>query len=696
MVAEDEGDGLQPVLLHWGQDLGSDVDVGALRTALTPAIPHSSYGLVTPRRIVALGADGWRGRPTLRGVRADGSGWSPRLRSQSWDVDDQSVRVTAGDDEFALVVETTYRMHNCGVLTVSTTLHNDGPTYALAELSVSLPLPARAGEVLEPTGRWCRERTPQRLDLGYGARVRESRHGQTGHDAPLVLAAGTRGFGWRSGELWALHLGWSGDAVHWVERDVTGQAAIGAGELLAAGEIVLEPGEAYTAPPVYAVYSATGLDGVSDAYHPFIRARDTHPSRPRPVVLNTWEAVYFDHRMDRLRELADVAAQVGVERFVLDDGWFTGRRDDTKGLGDWYVDEHIWPDGLAPLIDHVRSLGMEFGLWVEPEMVNADSELYRAHPDWLLSGPGRIPLPWRNQHVLDLARTEVYQYLLDRLDALLRENHIAFLKWDHNRDLLEAAHGGRAGVGANTRAVYRLLDELRRRHPAVEIESCASGGGRIDLGILARTDRVWASDTNDPLERQQIQRWTTVLLPPELIGAHVGPPAAHTTGRTTSLPFRMATAFFGHFGIEWDITAATPAERRSLAAGCAAYKRHRALLSTGTVVNADHTDPAVTVHGVVAQAGEEALYAIVMHVTSVAETPGTALLPGLDPERSYVVRLVDAFDADLVLIEQVSPPWLTAARQNGFTVSGRVLSAVGLPVPVLGPAQSVVLHLTAR
>ena len=279
------------------------------------------------------------------------------------------------------------------------------------------------------------------------------------------------------------------------------------------------------------------------------------------MVLNTWEAVYFDHRLDRLTALADTAAELGVERFVLDDGWFRHRRDDTAGLGDWYVDEDVWPHGLHPLIDHVRGRGMEFGLWVEPEMVNPDSDLARAHPDWVLPGP-----PWRHQQALDITIPEAYAYILERLDALLSEYDIAFLKWDHNRDLVTPTH-------EQTLATYRLLDELRARHPGVEIESCSSGGARVDLGILARTDRVWASDTNDALERQNIQRWTQLLLPPELVGSHVGPPRAHTTGRTHDLSFRAATALFGHFGIEWDIASASDEERTELAEWIARYKR---------------------------------------------------------------------------------------------------------------------------
>jgi alpha-galactosidase len=335
--------------------------------------------------------------------------------------------------------------------------------------------------------------------------------------------------------------------------------------------VALGPGEEYATPPLLATYSGDGLDGLSDAYHRFVRDRPSHPRTPRPVVLNTWEAVYFDHRPDRLGELAEVAARLGVERFVLDDGWFGGRRSDAAGLGDWWVATEVWPEGLGPLIRRVRSLGMEFGLWVEPEGVNPDSDLFRAHPDWVLGPPGRLPMPWRQQQVLDLANADCFGFILQRLEELLSSHDIAFLKWDHNRDLVEAGHAGRPGVHAQTLAAYRLLDQLRRRHPTVEIESCASGGGRVDLGILARTDRVWASDTNDALERQHIQRWTQLLLPPELVGTHVGPPRSHTTGRTHDLAFRVATALFGHVGFAWEMAWARAREQQALALAIACY-----------------------------------------------------------------------------------------------------------------------------
>jgi alpha-galactosidase len=686
-----------PVVLHWGADLGPLADDDGLAEALVPSAAHSAVDRPVRRRLLPMPADGWRLRPGLAGARPDGGGWSPRFLVSSVELaEDQTDAVVASEDpEAALGLVTRLRLHPSGVLEVGHTLRNLGAgPYLVGQLAASLPLPARAVEVLDLTGRWCRERIPQRHQLPHGAWVREGRHGRTGHDATLVLAVGTPGFGFRSGEVWGLHLAWSGDAVHWAERNPDGHAGVGAAELLGPSEIALAPGETYTTPPVLATYSAEGLDGLSAAYHRYLRDRPSHPRTPRPVVLNTWEAVYFDHRLDRLTELAEVAARLGVERFVLDDGWFGNRRNDTAGLGDWYVAADVWPEGLNPLIGHVRKLGMEFGLWVEPEMVNPDSDLFRAHPDWVLSGsgrPGRLPEAWRNQQVLDLANPDCWAFLRDRLDTLLSDHDIAFLKWDHNRDLIEAGHGGRPGVHAQTLAVYRLLDELRRRHPGVEIESCASGGGRVDLGILARTDRVWASDTNDALERQHIQRWTQLLVPPELVGSHVGPPRAHTTGRTHDLAFRVATALFGHFGIEWDIASASAADQQALAEAIACYRRLRPLLHGGTVVRADHPNPAAYLHGVVAPDRAEALFAYVQLTASAFETPGQARLPGLDPGRAYRVTPL-AVAGEPQTKQAVAPRWQEA---GGATLDGRALAEVGLPLPVLRPEQALLLHLTS-
>ncbi len=270
-----------------------------------------------------------------------------------------------------------------------------------------------------------------------------------------------------------------------------------------------------------------------------------------------------------------------MERYVLDDGWFAGRRSERAGLGDWRVDEEVWPGGLHRLVDFVRDQGMQFGLWIEPEMVSPDSDLYRAHPDWILATGQRIPPLQRHQLVLDLTRPEVTGYLFERISKLLSEYEISCVKWDCNRDITDAGSGSRSGAPAahdQARAVYALLDELRRRHPDVEWESCASGGGRIDLAMLERVQRVWTSDMTDALARQPIQHWTGQLVAPEYLGAHVSAPFSHQTGRYMPLSIRCGTALFGHFGVEWDITRAGDDELAELAAWIRLYKQHRALL----------------------------------------------------------------------------------------------------------------------
>jgi alpha-galactosidase len=508
-----------------------------------------------------------------------------------------------------------------------------------------------------------------------------------------VLAAGFRGFGFRSGEVWAVHTAWSGNHVTFAELGLTGLRILGGGELLLPGEMVLAPGKTYTTPWLYAVYGGEGLDEVAHTFHEHLRARAGHPRSPRPVVVNTWEAVYFDHNLDSLLELAKLAAGVGAERFVLDDGWFLGRRHDRAGLGDWQVDPEVWPDGLGPLVDAVRKLGMDFGLWFEPEMVNDDSNLARAHPEWILAPGDRLPLSGRHQHVLNLAIPEAFSFVLESMSSVISKHAIDYVKWDHNRDLHEAGDrtSGEPRVHAQTKAAYALMDELRRRHPGLEIESCSSGGGRVDLEVLQRTDRVWASDTIDALERQRVQRWTGLLLPPELVGSHVGAPTAHTTKRTHSLAFRAATALFGHFGIEWDLRRATPEELEELSAWVALYKGERELIHSGRTVHCDYPDQAYWAHGVVSQDLRRALFAFVTLDTSLAAPPGRIRLPGLDPDLTYRIEPIQLSAGALVRAGGGYPSWWLTAP----AVRGRLLDTIGLQGPMLYPEQALLFRLIA-
>ncbi|KNH21635.1 alpha-galactosidase [Arthrobacter sp. ZBG10] len=706
-------------VIHWGADLGSTLpDLGLL----TAPITNSAVDARVPAALLPQASSSWRGRPAVRGHRVvDGSGgldFSSRLRVTSAVQEGSTATIVQADDGTGISVASTLTLHDGGLLELRHTLTNHGSTpFQVDELATVLPVAPAATELLDLTGRWCRERHPQRRDIQQGTWVRAGRHGRTGHDSSLLFAAGTTGFGNRHGQVWATHFAWSGNHEHFADTVGDGRTVVGAAELLGSAEVVLAPGESYSAPALFAAYSGSGLDGVTAAFYSWFRARAHHvlpaaatglpAGKPRPVVLNTWEAVYFDHNLDTLVDLADSAADLGVERFVLDDGWFRGRRSDHAGLGDWFVDETVWTDGLTPLIHAVNTRGMEFGLWVEPEMINLDSDVARAHPDWIV-GPsaaapgdgGRLPLEWRNQHVIDLVNPEAWQYVYDRIDALLAGNNISYLKWDQNRDQTEHGHAGRPSVHGQTLAAYRLFDALRAAHPGVEIESCSSGGGRVDLGILERTDRIWASDCNDALERQTIQRWTGAVVPPELVGSHIGPTTSHTTARTHDLSFRAITALFGHFGMEWDVRTVQGKDRDELRRFVGLYKEHRGLLHSGTRVHADLPGDALLLHGVVAdgpaaEGTTAALFALVSTRTAAAEQPGRIGIPGLEGGRSYRVEAIYPTAADAGhnhTFAYVQPPeWLA----GGAVATGTFLAEVGLPMPPLHPEHGVLLQVTA-
>ena len=535
---------------------------------LEPAEAVALLQAARPCALLPESGEGWFGRPGLSGHRlnhtgghpAAGRDWSPLFRPWAAEHTGRRVRVEAEDVTAGLRLVTEVEAVPGGAIRARHTLTNTGrEPYLVDGLDVVFPLPGRVGEVLDFTGRQTAERMPQRHRLGDGLWLREGRRGHTGHDSATVVAAGVPGFGFGTGEVFGVHVAWSGNTVHRVERVPASQrhqpgvTTIGGGELLLPGEITLAEGDSYRTPWVYLAASTAGLDDLSAQFHGYLRSLAAHPRSPRPVTLNGWEAVYFRHEFTTLATLADIAAGLGVERYVLDDGWFTGRRHDRAGLGDWQVDEAVWPGGLHRLADHVRARGLKFGLWIEPEMVNPDSDLYRAHPDWVLSAGGRVPPLQRHQLVLDLTRPEVAGYLFERISSLLSEYPVSYVKWDCNRDIIDAGSGTRAGAPAahdQALAVYALLDRLRARHPDVEWESCASGGGRIDLAMLERVQRVWTSDMTDALARQSIQRWTGLLVPPEYLGAHVAAPLSHQTGRYMPLSLRCATALFGHLGIE--------------------------------------------------------------------------------------------------------------------------------------------------
>ncbi|MCF4098129.1 alpha-galactosidase [Maritalea mediterranea] len=425
---------------------------------------------------------------------------------------------------------------------------------------------AHTNGILDFTGRWCGEFIEQSTPWRAGAHMRDNPTGRSGHEhfpGAFVLGKGATN---NQGEAYGFHYAWSGGHCMIAEQLPDGQRQLQFGHALDSyNELAME----FETAPLYFTYTADqGLNGCAIAFQRLVKANLKSEVRDevRPVHYNCWEAVYFDHKLEQLKHIANKAAALGAERFVLDDGWFGNRNDDTSSLGDWQVDPKKFPDGLTPLIEYVRGLNMQFGLWVEPEMVNANSALYRAHPEWLL-GPAD-QLPGRHQFVLDMALEEVQDYLFDQLSALLNQYEISYLKWDHNR-VLPFKHA------AQTEGTYALLARLNDAFPKLVIESCASGGGRLDYGILQHTQRVWLSDSNDALERAKIQHNAALFLPAAVTGSHVGPRICHTSGRQIDMQTRAWVAAQRHMGFEMDPDELTDEEAATLAAVTAWWQNNR-------------------------------------------------------------------------------------------------------------------------
>jgi alpha-galactosidase len=599
------------------------------------------------------------------------------------------IAVSSEDTLAGLAYRLTIDLLEGGAFRFAARVTNIGsaPVVIDALASLQLPLPATAAQIISWRGRHnaelaeCAEPMPQHIWH------RAARRGISGHGGPPGAYVLDGDAGWHSGLTYAVQLAWSGDSALTIERDDEGYWTLCAAATLAPREIVLAPGESYDAPPALLTMSTRGRCGAMQQQHAAVRAMLQWPDgamRPRPVHLNSWEACYFDHDAARIERLARAAASVGIERFVLDDGWFKGRRDDTAALGDWEPDPVTYPDGLAPLARAVEAMGMEFGLWVEPEMISPDSDLYRAHPDWALALPGRAQPTARHQLVIDMRRADVRDHLFARLDAVLAATPIGYLKWDQNRD--HAPSGG----AAQTRGTYDLLARLRAAHPGVEIEGCAGGGGRSDAGLVPFVHRFWTSDNIDAVARVGMQRGFLAFLPPEIMGSHIGASPAHATGRSQSMAFRAAVACMGHLGVELDPDALTAAEREELAGWIAFYKCWRHVLH-GTPV-----DLGEGADGLVWQAqgsGAEKLLFAIRTVPPQDRRPQPLRLPFAAGHEGWNVSLLAVAEHP----EHGLPRAALFDRMAHTPVafSGSWLAAAGLPMPVQKAESVAIFRLEA-
>jgi alpha-galactosidase len=674
-----------PVIRYWAASFKGELS----QHLFDRSIANSDFDEITSPGMMREHSRGHLGYPTIKGHRA-GLDWSTKFSVKEFKSDKSSFQIQLEDSDAKLTLDISATLDQFGVLKVSQELTNLGDTYFLDELNYWMPLSDCATQSLDFVGRWSNERNPQRRDIAIGRYVRDSHEGRPGHNYTIGMIALEKETNFASGQSWALSLAWSGDSQYCIEKNYEGSASISAGEVLLPGEVILATGESYKAPDLYALYSNSGLDGLASNMHKHLRARSLHPKSARPMTLNLWEAIYFDHNEEKLKKIVDAAAESGFERVVLDDGWFGSRRSDLSGLGDWQVSKEVWPDGLGSIANYIRDKGMEFGLWFEGEMVNPDSELYRAHPDWILKVNNRLGPTWRHQLVLNLDNQDAYNYVLDSVDKILTQYQITYIKWDHNRVLIDAGSDNRAAVRKQTQGLYRLFAELKKRHKNLEIESCASGGARIDLGIIDLVDRFWTSDNNDALERARIQRWSAQFIPPELLGTHIGADPGHQTGRSLSFSFRALTALFGHAGVERDITKLSSSELAELKSWIKLYKQKRELLHSGDVIRIDYPKDSHYLHGVISKDKRSALFSFSCLETIPESHPPRLRIRGLDSDRRYRVEAISGIQNSNFMAIEV-PKWLT----TGLELTGSELENIGLSAPILRPASALLIEITA-
>jgi alpha-galactosidase len=690
-----------PLWRYWGPRLADGVTPGpSLRD--TRALPSFNLDFDQPLTLAPTFGVGWFAQSALLAHRQGHEFAQAFTRCDvEWIEPQRRLKLHLIDSVAALRLVLHVSLDAHDVLLVGCELSNTGSTPLDVQwlAAGTLPLPCHADTVRSYAGQHMNEFMLQTDALSRSLWRRENRRGRTSHDCFPGAVVTTPGATYDSGLVFGAHLAWSGNHQQTIEWLPDGQYQWQLGEWLAPGEGVLAPGATLVTPQIVASCSTQGLNGLAANFHAELRARLNWPGgamRPRPVHLNTWEGFYFDVEPRKVMELASAAAKIGIERFVLDDGWFHGRHDDRAALGDWWPDETKFPQGLSELIAHVNALGMAFGLWVEPEMVSPDSELFRAHADWALRLDGRPLLTGRNQLVLDIARPEAAQYLFDKIDALLRAHPIDYLKWDHNRDLTTAGLcDGQPGYRTQVHALYALLARLRSAHPSVEIESCSGGGGRIDFAVLRHTHRVWTSDNIDALSRVAIQRGFLQFFPPEIMGAHVGTAPAHGTGRTQTMDFRAAVALPGHLGVELDVRHLDGAQAQTLQGWIAVHKQWRERLHHGRVWLGEGGDGLLwQAHG--DDAARDVCLLVLRPLPSTHRHTPPLRLPMLDTGVRYRVRQVLPEGSTRPSGRHHTTPLFDAlATPEGLVFDGAWLAHAGLPMPRVQAETAFIVHLQA-
>lgn len=694
--------------LYWGKQVRSSslsdllrLKLRAFSPDLSPYAPELSLDTL-PQELPGYGSGDFR-EPAYQAELANGTrvtellyvshsitkGKAPLEGLPAVYVEDEgeadTLTILLEDAQAGLRAELTYTvLEKYDAITRSVRFVNTGgePLSLNRALSASIDFPHADFELLQLSGAWGRERHVVRRPLEYGLTEINSKRGASSHQHNPFLALLSPGAGEDHGEVYALSLVYSGSFRAYAEVDQfqTARAAIGINPF--GFNWLLGPGEGFQTPEAVLVYSAQGIGGMSRTYHRLYRtrlARGQHRDAPRPVLINNWEATYFDFDADKIEAIAKAGKELGIELFVLDDGWFGKRDDDTTSLGDWVVDTRKLPGGIKDLAERVNRLGLQFGLWFEPEMVSPVSQLYEAHPDWCLHVPGKRRSLGRTQLILDLSREDVCDYIIRAVGDVLRSAPISYVKWDMNRHMTEI---GSALLPANRQAetahrymlgLYRVMERLTAEFPHVLFESCSGGGGRFDPGILHYMPQTWTSDNTDAVERLKIQYGTSIAYPASAMGSHVSAVPNHQVHRITPLATRGDVAMSGNFGYELDLTKFTPEEKELVKKQVAFYKEIRTLVQQGDMYRLlSPFEGNETAWMFVSENQDEAL-AGYFRVLAEPNGPLRRLrLKGLDPDRDYVLK------------------------ETGAVYGGDRLMNAGLLLPELhGDFQSKLFHLAA-
>ncbi len=666
-----------PCLIYWGQKLLRDESLENLIEATKKDWGDNLLDKVPDLSILPEQSANFTGQLgcKIRGI--NGQILSPHFIFQSEVLDDNLLALTYIDKALGLKYIASITAYSSNdIFALSAKIESD---YPINMEWLSAPVVAASQnsiEMIDYGGQWGGEFRKQSTPWVTGVHLRESRSGTTSHANFPGLIIPSKACSENLGSCYGFHYGWSGGHRMIAEQLPDGRRQIQFGNT---ENSELNPVKSFETAELFISHSSEGLSGIGKAFRSHVAESIVNFSKDelRPVHYNCWEAIYFDHNVDQLKEIASLAFDIGAERFVLDDGWFKGRHNAHSSLGDWTVDEIKYPQGLSPLIDHIHSLGMTFGLWFEPEMVSPDSDLYRQHPNWIMGDDDQ--LLGRGQLVLDISLEEVQDYLFERINTLLEVYPIEYIKWDHNRVLPYPDT-------SQTRSLYLLLNRIHDSHPEVEIESCSSGGGRIDYGILRYTQRVWLSDSNDALERLRIQHEALLWLPISLTGSHVGPKICHTSGRELSMSFRAWVAAQRHMGFEMDPRELNSQDKELLKSVTTWWKANRQWMVKASIFRLPSIDESVTAEIQVNASLDHFVVFAGQSNSSKFSSPTPLVLEGLNPMTMYNVSLVNK--KEINSLSKLEEGLLTKTLK----LSGQFLMTQGIQLPKVFPANMLVIE----